>query len=195
MILSDNEIRSELVARNCISPASERVDKPDVTYSYGIGPAGYDARLDTAFRLATGGTIFDPEKFTLAPFQSVLCCTHEWFHIPPYLCGKVWGKSSLARQFILVNATPLEPGWSGQITLEVSNLGPFFVELYVKQGICQVQFERLSSPTSIPYKGRYQDQVGVTPFLPPEQKELPYPLPPGVTEEYEKVIYLTQVQQ
>lgn len=172
MILSDNEIRSELVEAGFISPASERVDKPTVTYSYGIGPAGYDARLFNEFMLPDGGLVVDHKFYDLFPYQSVLCSTQEWFHIPANLVGEVWGKSSLARQFILVNATPLEPGWSGQITLEISNIGPKIVRLFVGQGICQVRFQRLTSPTSIPYKGRYQDQVGVTPFLSPEP-ELP----------------------
>lgn len=175
MILSDNEIRSELVEKGHIRPASERVDKPAVKYSYGIGPAGYDARLDREFLLPNDIRIEDPTSYTLLPYQSVLCTTKEWFYIPPEMVGEVWGKSSLARQFILVNATPLEPGWSGQITLEISNIGPNTVKLMVGQGICQVRFQRLTSPTSIPYKGRYQDQVGVTPFLDPQPE---FPLDP-----------------
>lgn len=124
-----------------------------------------DGDLVYAPKYGQPDTALEVQYYPLYPGQSVLASTQEWFYIPPTLVGEVWGKSSYARQFILVNATPLEPGWAGQITLEITNLGPRTVRLLVGQGICQVRYQRLTSETSIPYGGRYQDQVGVTPFL------------------------------
>ncbi len=150
--------------------------------TYGLSSFGYDIRLGKRFLVPLGGlnAVLDPvdfpthhfreveqdEYFDLAPHSQVLAESREWFAIPDDLLGLCLGKSSYARCGLLVNATPLEPGWTGRLTLELANLSPLPIRLHVDQGIAQVLFFRGEQPTRT-YRakeagGRYQNQPGVT---------------------------------
>jgi len=101
----------------------------------------------------------------LRPHGFVLARSVEYLHIPREHIGLVFGKSTYARCGLVVNATPLEPGWHGHVTLELFNASPYFVRLYPGEGIAQVLFVKLSGLPEKDYSKRggvYQGQVGVT---------------------------------
>lgn len=98
----------------------------------------------------------------------VLATTKERVEIPDDLVAHVLGRSSLGRLGISVHQTAgyIDPGFEGQITLELSNHGPAPVRLESGQRICQIVFEELSSPALEPYgheDSQYQNQSGATP--------------------------------
>ncbi|MDX1917452.1 MAG: dCTP deaminase, partial [Rickettsiaceae bacterium] len=76
------------------------------------------------------------------------------------------GKSTYARCGIIVNVTPLEPGWEGYVTLEFSNTTPLPAKIYANEGACQFLFLKGNEQCEITYamrKGKYMHQIGVTP--------------------------------
>lgn len=168
MLLNDKEIKKQMGER--ISPfepkkVSGGPTNPGLLYSYGLGHAGYDARLDKQYWLAgekTPRSIAPHGRLYVQGRQSLLLSTLETFDMPEDIAARVYGKSTIARRFGLLNVTPIEPGWKGQITLEFTNLGDDMICLMAGQGICQVQFEMLIGSTT-PYKGKYQGQKGPTP--------------------------------
>lgn len=168
MILSGPDIKKKLSSH--ITPftdkkTSKSIDNPEIIYSYGLGDAGYDARLSSQYILMGESSVrMAPShgRLHVMPGQSLLLSTLEVFDIPLDIAGRVYGKSTIARLGGLLNVTPLEPGWKGQITLEFTNLTDKTIMLMAGQGICQVQFEMLSSPAKGYGKGKYQDQSGPT---------------------------------
>jgi len=179
-ILSDHEIR-ELCsgAEPMLSPfVSTQQGKP----SYGLGSFGYDLQLGSRFLVPLGGVnaVLDPIDFPeshfrqievqgsleLSPNSQILAESVERFAMPDDVCGVCWGKSSYARCGLLVNVTPLEPGWRGILTIELANVSPLPIRLHVGQGIAQVVFFRGMRPERTYSEkesgGGYQDQTGVT---------------------------------
>lgn len=154
--------------------------------SWGLSSAGYDIRVAPDVRYAKEllHCELDPKAVTDRDFQPLvvqaspsgafvvlpphgfaLACSVETFHMPESVMGIVQGKSTLIRSGLLTPMTPLEPGWRGKLTLEISNLTPRRVRLYVNEGIAQVIFYRLQGGPLTSYAdraGKYQDQVGVT---------------------------------
>lgn len=179
-ILSDREIVA-LCKRNnpMIDPfVPFQEGKP----SYGLGSFGYDLRLGNKFLVPLGGinAVLDPiafpaqhfreieadETLEIAAGSQVLAESVEWFNIPDNVCAVCWGKSSYARCGLLVNVTPLEPGWKGKLTLELANLSPLPIRLHIHQGITQVVFFQGRRPLRTYAEketgGTYQNQQGVT---------------------------------
>jgi dCTP deaminase len=81
--------------------------------------------------------------------------------MPRNLKGQCVGKSTYARCGIIVNTTPLEPGWEGHLTIEIANTSPCEVWLYAGEGIAQLGFELLLSEPEVDYaqkKGKYNKQ-------------------------------------
>jgi dCTP deaminase len=179
-ILSDEEIAALCEgSRPMLSPFVPRQEgKP----SYGLGSFGYDLRLGPKILVPLGGinAVLDPlqfpdghfrtidvaKAFELAPNSQVLAESVERFQMPDDVCGVCWGKSSYARCGLLVNVTPLEPGWRGVLTIELANVSPLPIRLHVGQGIAQVVFFRGKRPRRTYAEkesgGGYQDQAGVT---------------------------------
>lgn len=153
--------------------------------SYGLSSMGYDVRAGTSWKLFvdTFGVLVDPkypseeifqsfelavgERFILPPNSYALTHSVETFRMPRNVLGICLGKSTYARVGVHVNVTPLEPGWEGQITIEVSNGTRLPVALYAGEGIVQVIFLAGSTPeqTYEQRNGKYQGQVGVTPAI------------------------------
>jgi dCTP deaminase len=109
------------------------------------------------------------DGYDIGPRGAVLASTAEVVSLTPDLVARVEGKSSLGRLFLAVHVTAgwIDPGWKGQVTLEIVNLGPWWVRLYAGMKIAQVNFTRLSSPCSVPYGSarrgsHYQGQEGPT---------------------------------
>ena len=154
--------------------------------SYGQSSYGYDIRLGYNFAVyRCPGTeiehefLVDPTKFDdrcLRKFSGdhciipangyVLAETMETFRIPEDCLGIVIAKSTQARAGIMLNVTPLEPGWRGVLTLEIKNLLQYPVKIYAGQGIGQLMLHK-GRPCCVPYNKKpnpsYQDQTGVTP--------------------------------
>lgn len=95
-------------------------------------------------------------KFILHPGEFALAKTFEYVDIPPNLLGRLGGRSSLARQGIVVHATAsvIDPGYTGYITLELTNFGSVPVMLYPRQRIAAVTFEEVKG-NATEYEGKY----------------------------------------
>ncbi|OGJ64860.1 dCTP deaminase [Candidatus Peribacteria bacterium RIFCSPHIGHO2_12_FULL_55_11] len=110
-------------------------------------------------------TIPEGESFIVQPGEFVLGVTQETITVPDDLVVRVEGRSSLGRLGIIIHSTAgfVDPGFSGTITLEISNLNRLPVALYPGMRICQLAFEMMSSPADMPYHkkpgSKYQHQV------------------------------------
>lgn len=117
--------------------------------TYGLGPAGYDVRVD--------------QDITLVADSAVLASTMEHFDMPTDVLGQVADKSTWARRFIAVQNTIVEPGWNGYLTLELSNHGTETIHIPRGSPIAQIVLFRLDEPAEKPYAGKYQGQLrGIT---------------------------------
>jgi dCTP deaminase len=191
MILSDLTIRQHLKSMVLwIDPPPENIQ-----------PASVDLHLGGTFMVLSGTTIdrYGPKKrgpvttettlaadqcFYLFPGMFVLAEVMEYIRIPDFLVGKLEGKSTLARDGLVVeNAGYVDPGWAGKLTLELYNLGPATLILRRGQPICQIRFEMLTTPASRLYGdpelgSHYQGSQTVQPgYDPATPAEIQLPLP------------------
>lgn len=136
--------------------------------SHGLGPASYDVRIAPDILVASRG--MSPRYFEsriqetglfVNPGDFILACTVETIIMPKYMSATVRDKSTYARLGLAVQNTFIDPGFRGQVTLEISNHAPFPVRIYPETGICQLVFQAHKN-AAMPYKGKYQDQRGVT---------------------------------
>lgn len=125
-----------------VEPFCERTIEFGV--SYGVGPAGYDVRCDQFIRIRPG--------------QFMLASTMERFTMPGNLLGKVHDKSTWARRGLAVQNTVIEPGWTGYLTIELTNAGEDTLVFDRGTAIAQIIFHFMDHPTDQPYDGKYQDQ-------------------------------------
>ena len=178
MLLSDRDIRAEI--------AAGRVGCEPFTESM-IQPSSVDVRLDKYFRVFENHrySVIDPsmeqpdltreviaegdEPFILHPGEFVLASTYEVITLPDDIAGRLEGKSSLGRLGLLTHSTAgfIDPGFSGHITLELSNVANLPVKLFPGMKIGQLCLIKLSSPAEHPYGSekygsRYQGQRGPT---------------------------------
>jgi dCTP deaminase len=179
VLLSDRDIRSEIQSgRVAVEPFEEAM----------IQPSSVDIRLDKFFRVFENHkySVIDPsieqseltreviaegdEAFILHPGEFVLASTYEIITLPDDIAGRLEGKSSLGRLGLLTHSTAgfIDPGFSGHITLELSNVANLPVKLYPGMKIGQLCLIKLSSPAEHPYgsaiyASRYQGQRGPTP--------------------------------
>ena len=178
MLLSDRDIRAEIAANRVgVEPFEEAM----------IQPSSVDVRLDKFFRVFENHkySVIDPsteqaeltreviaegdEPFILHPGEFVLASTYEVITLPDDIAGRLEGKSSLGRLGLLTHSTAgfIDPGFSGHITLELSNVANLPVKLFPGMKIGQLCLIRLSSPAEHPYGSekygsRYQGQRGPT---------------------------------
>lgn len=113
--------------------------------SYGLGPAGYDVRLQ--------------EKLVLEAHGWALGSVIEHVELPIDVAGSVHDKSTWARVGIAVQNTTIEPGWHGWLTLEIANHSPVQVILPAGVPIAKLRFQLLDMPSEQPYRGRYMAQL------------------------------------
>ena len=148
--------------------------------SFGVSSYGYDARVSNEFKIFTNvnSGIVDPKNFKKESFMTkigkeciippnsfALARTVEYFKIPENVLVICLGKSTYARCGIIVNVTPLEPGWEGHVTLEFSNTTPLPAKIYANEGVAQFVFIKGNEKPEITYakrKGKYMKQKGVT---------------------------------
>ena len=118
-------------------------------------------------RLGPGPDYPGELDYVLLPGQFILAATYEKITVPDDLVGRLEGKSSLGRLGLLVHSTAgyVDPGWSGDLTLELTNVSTFPIRLRYKMLICQISFITLSSPAERVYsspelKSKYQGGGG-----------------------------------
>ena len=178
MIQSDTEIKA-LIDAGMIEGAELSQVRIGVI-SYGVTSYGYDMRCADEWQYFNhdSARVIDPKRdnlhelmtattaphFKIPPNEFVLCRSLEYFRIPKDVLCVVVGKSTYARCGLIVNATPLEPGWEGHVTIELSNTAPLPIRVYANEGIGQVLFFRGSRPvkTYADKQGKYQGQRGIT---------------------------------
>ena len=151
----------------------------DGTISYGVSSYGYDIRVADEYKIFTNALagVVDPKDFDhrsfvdfkgnhciVPPNSFALARSVEYFRIPRNVLAVCLGKSTYARCGIIVNVTPLEPGWEGILTLEISNTTPLPAKIYSNEGIAQLLFfggDQLCETSYSDRKGKYMDQIGV----------------------------------
>ncbi len=178
MLLSDRDITAEIDAGRVV------LDPYDPAM---LQPSSVDIRLDRYFRLFDNHkyAVIDPaedqpdltrlvevdpdEPFVLHPGEFVLGSVYETVTLPDDVAARVEGKSSLGRLGLLTHATAgfIDPGFSGHVTLELSNVATLPIKLWPGMKIGQLCFFRLSSAAEHPYGSerygsRYQGQRGPT---------------------------------
>lgn len=178
MLLSDRDIRADLESgRIGLEPYAPEL----------LQPSSIDVRLDRFFRLFDNHKYpyIDPaedqpeltrliesrpgEPFILHPGEFVLGSTFELVTLPDDIAARLEGKSSLGRLGLLTHSTAgfIDPGFSGHVTLELSNVATLPIKLWPGMKIGQLCFFQLSSPSERPYgsaeySSRYQGQRGPT---------------------------------
>lgn len=178
VLLSDRDIRNELDSGRILLDPYE----PSM-----LQPSSIDVRLDKFFRLFDNHKypFIDPaedqpdltrlvevdqgEPFILHPGEFVLGSTYEAVTLPDDVAARLEGKSSLGRLGLLTHSTAgfIDPGFTGHVTLELSNVATLPIKLWPGMKIGQMCFFRLSSPAEVPYGSaaygsRYQGQRGPT---------------------------------
>lgn len=167
MILSDRTIRDMIVEKTLkITPLSEEQ----------IQPASIDIRLGNTFSIVddtpSGIITLDSEikyktitaeKYLILPGQFVLATTMEFFELPDDLTAFVEGRSSLGRMGLFIqNAGWVDPGFKGEITLELFNANRCAIELTAGRRVGQLVFAKMDRAAQDPYNGKYQGQTGAT---------------------------------
>ncbi|AJT42039.1 dCTP deaminase [Psychromicrobium lacuslunae] len=178
MLISDRDIRTQIDAGRIVLDPFE----PSM-----VQPSSVDVRIDKLFRLFDNHKyahidpseeqpeltrlveVADDEPFILHPGEFVLGSTYETVTLPDDVAARLEGKSSLGRLGLLTHSTAgfIDPGFSGHVTLELSNMATLPIKLWPGSKIGQLCFFQLSSPAEHPYGSgeygnRYQGQRGPT---------------------------------
>ena len=162
MVLSDRDIRAEIDAGRIVI---------DPFIPEAVQPSSVDLHLDRRFRVFRNSRypfidvradqpeltelveIGGDDPFILHPGEFVLGSTYERVQLPNDLVARLEGKSSLGRLGLLIHSTAgyVDPGWEGNLTLELSNVANLPITLYDGMKIGQISFQRLSSPAEVAY--------------------------------------------
>ena len=162
MVLSDRDIRAEIAAGRIVI---------DPYIPEAVQPSSVDLHLDRRFRVFRNSRypfidvrsdqpeltelveIGGDDPFILHPGEFVLGSTFERVELPNDLVARLEGKSSLGRLGLLIHSTAgyVDPGWEGNLTLELSNVANLPITLYDGMKIGQISFQRLSSPVEVGY--------------------------------------------
>lgn len=167
MILSDKTILSMLEEKTLSISPLEREQ---------IQPASVDIRLGNTFSIvedSPSGIItmeheiayktIETDRYLLLPGQFVLATTMEYICLPDDLTAFVEGRSSLGRMGLFIqNAGWVDPGFQGEITLELFNANRCAIELQAGRRVGQLVLAKMDSPALHPYRGKYQGQRGAT---------------------------------
>ena len=180
MVLSDRTIREEIkrgrividpLGDGCIQPSSIDLHLARLfrVFRVGILPHPY---LDVAQPMEGFTELVEvakDEPFIIQPGEFVLAATLETITLPDDIVARVDGKSSLGRLGLLIHATAgfVDPGWTGRLTLELSNVAKMPIAVRPDMRICQISFLRLSTPAERLYGSpelgsKYQGQTEPT---------------------------------
>jgi dCTP deaminase len=161
-VLSDRDIRAAIEAGEVVIKPYDPQD---------LQPSSVDLHLDRRFRVFRNNryayidvrspqpdltemlSVADDEPFILHPGEFVLGQVLEWVELPDNLVSRLEGKSSLGRLGLLIHSTAgyVDPGWKGNLTLELSNVANLPIALYYGMKIGQISFFRMSSAVERPY--------------------------------------------
>ena len=161
-VLSDRDIRAAIESGEVVIKPYDPKD---------LQPSSVDLHLDRRFRVFRNNrypyidvrspqpdltemeSVADDEPFILHPGEFVLGQTLEWVELPNDLVSRLEGKSSLGRLGLLIHSTAgyVDPGWKGNLTLDLSNVANLPIALYYGMKIGQISFFRMSSPVERPY--------------------------------------------
>ncbi len=169
MILPDHQIRKLCMGKGLVQPY----------VSDNVQPASIDVRLGNEFRVferdATPTidlddpvditklvSVADEDYFLLHPGEFVLGVTMERLYMPDDLVARIEGKSSIGRLGLMVHITAgyIDPGFIGNVTLEMTCMHPLPIMLRPGKLIAQISFHAMESASAYPYKGRYQGDDG-----------------------------------
>jgi dCTP deaminase len=161
-VLADRDIRAAIDAGDVVIRPYDATD---------LQPSSVDLHLDRRFRVFRNNRypyidvrapqpdltelleVADDEPFVLHPGEFVLGQTLEWVELPNNLVARLEGKSSLGRLGLLIHSTAgyVDPGWRGNLTLELSNVANLPIALYAGMKIGQISFFEMSSAVERPY--------------------------------------------
>lgn len=142
-------------------------------FFYGVRPASRPFILDPK-NPTTSKQVFEPLpiytddagcRYTYIPPNTfALTSSLEYFKMPEDVGADAMGKSTYARIGVFQIVTPLEPGWEGNLVLELVNGTPHYAKVYIDEGLAQIRFFRVNRPerTYAEKKGKYQGQTGIT---------------------------------
>lgn len=190
-VISDGTFSERCAAEKIITPYEPNLLRTNEfgkrIISYGQSSFGYDVRLAEDVQIFSNllGQTVDPKNFNpdiltntrvhlegngvmyviVPPNSYLLGHTIEKFNIPNDMMVICLGKSTYARAGLHINVTPIEPGFKGQVVIEISNATTLPVRVYLNEGISQFVFFAGDKPCEISYadrKGKYQNQRGIT---------------------------------
>ncbi len=192
-LVSTYKVDDEIMGNDkpMISPFVAELVRKDSTgaklISYGLSSMGYDVRLSNDVKIFTNAnsTVIDPmvhddnnfvqaeikktdiglDYFIIPPNSYALGHTLETFSVPRDVIILCLGKSTYARAGAIINTTPIEPGFEGQVVIEIANGTPSPMRVYTEGGIAQFVFMRGMEPCEVSYAdrgGKYQGQTGLT---------------------------------
>ena len=167
MILSDRHVREALI--------SGRIKiRPEINYETQLGSCSIDFRLGNTFQvfdysrypyidLRSDKPIYEymreieiegDQPFIMQPRGFALASTLEWIELDDDIAARLEGRSSLGKLGIIVHSTAalFEPGWAGNIDIELGHLGVIPVALYPGMRICTLTFEQVSSKVDFPHR-------------------------------------------
>ncbi len=182
-ILSDNDLKELIKSENAVYS-----DKKDLDLDLQLGPSSLDLRLGYEFGILNTRKLElidtrDMQKYdayikkeehtpedgvVIHPGEFILGSTLETINVPKDKVARVEGRSSYGRLGIIVHATAgfIDPGFEGDITLEIQNLGNAPVKIYPEDRVCQIVFESMTSEAGKPYGDKkdtkYMGQTGAT---------------------------------
>ncbi len=177
-IQPDSWIKKMCKEHNMIEPFLDH-QVAEGRISYGLSSMGYDVRISDEYRIFTNvnNSLVDPKNFSeenfvskkgdhciIPPNSFVLAKTVEYFKIPDDVLCDCVGKSTYARCGIIVNVTPIENSFEGNIVIELSNTTPNPAKIYSNEGIAQFLFFKSDTQPETTYKsknGKYQGQTTI----------------------------------
>ncbi|MCM1055506.1 MAG: dCTP deaminase [Bacteroides sp.] len=157
-MLTDGELKITPLAEEQIQPASVDIRLGNTFGIVEDSPAGI-ITMDSAIKYKT----IESDTYVLLPNQFVLATTKEYFELPDDLTAFVEGRSSLGRMGLFIqNAGWVDPGFKGEITLELYNANRCAIELIAGRRVGQLVFAKMDASARKPYCGKYQGQKGAT---------------------------------
>ena len=178
-IKADKWIKRMVKKHNMIEPFEENIVR-DGKVSYGLSSYGYDLRVADEFKIFTNvhSAIVDPKKFDAKSFVDVrgegsilippnsfaLTRSIEYLRVPRNVLMLCIGKSTYARCGIIVNVTPVQPEWEGNLVIEISNTTPLPAKVYAGEGIAEILFFESDEVCEKSYKdlgGIYTNQRSI----------------------------------
>ena len=170
MILNDETIIEMIFKDNLIYVDNKEIEN-GYLYSDGVQPASYDLKLGRSYidksyareMNPVPTLITDKDLISIPPKGFVLATTLEYVKIPNDICAFIEGRSSVGRTGLFIhNAGLIDPGFEGQITLELFNASNDTIYLKPGMRICQIVFHAMYKPAIDPYNGKYQHQKNAT---------------------------------